>query len=103
MEYFELFDGLYLLYIPDVNISKFSKLSDNLSSMTMQLMMVIADLTWIFEVKLLNSVISLDPSSILRNTRKGFSSTGYKVNWKKLEFNAWKYIKGYWIRMKWNN
>lgn len=76
MEHFKLSDGFYLLYIPDVNISKFSKLSDNLSSMTMQLMMVIAALTWIFEVKLLNFVISLDPSSILRNTRKGFSSTG---------------------------
>lgn len=88
MEHFELSDGLYLLYIPDVNISKFFKLSDNLSSTTMQLIMAIADLTWIFEVKLLNSVISLDPSSILRNKRKGFSAIRYKVNWKKLEFKT---------------
>lgn len=52
MKHFKLSDGFYLLYIPDVNISKFSKLSDNLSSMTVQLMVVIVALIWIFEVKL---------------------------------------------------
>lgn len=77
MKHFKLSDGFYLLYIPDVNISKFSKLSDNLSSMTVQLMVVIVALTWIFEVKLLKSVISLDPSSKLRNTRNASSNTGY--------------------------
>lgn len=61
MKHFQFSDGFYLLYIPDVNISKFPKLSNNLSSMTMQLMVVIVALTWISEVKLLNSVISLDP------------------------------------------
>jgi len=61
MKHFQLSDGFYLLYVPDVNISKFSKLSTNLSSMTMQLMVVIVALRWISEVKLLNSVISLDP------------------------------------------
>lgn len=81
-------DGFYLLYIPDVNISKFSKLSDNLSSVTVQLMVVIGALKWIFKVKLLNSVIFLDPSRILRNTRNGFSNAGYKVNWEKLEFKT---------------
>lgn len=84
MKHFKLSDGFYLLYIPDVNISKFSKLSDNLSSMTMQLMVVIVALIWIFEVKLLKSVISLDPSSKLRNTRNAFSNTGYKVDWENL-------------------
>jgi len=88
MEHFKLSDGFYLLYIPELNISKFSKLSDNLSSMTMQLMVAIGALTWTFRVKLLNSVISLDPSDILRNTRNGFSNTGYKVNWEKFEFKT---------------
>lgn len=88
MEHFKLSDGFYLLYIPDVNISKFSKLLDNLSSMTMELMVVIGALTWIFEVKLLNSVISVDPSSILRKARNGFSNTGYKANGEKLEFKT---------------
>lgn len=86
MERFKLSDGFCLLYIPDVNVSKFSKLSYNLSSMTMELMAIIGAPTWISEVKLLNSVISLDSSSTLRNTRNGFSNTGCKVNWEKLEF-----------------
>lgn len=72
MECFKLSDEFYLLYIPDVNVSKFSKLSYNLSSMTMQLMAITGAPTWISEVKLLNSVISLDPLGILRNKEMAF-------------------------------